>query len=180
MPVPETQKNKSQYLSWVLLLMELLKIFTRTLLKIHKWKNMFLLATTNFPQNVWLLIANFTSANVCLSDEFENYCFIKRILSLKEAYVWGRICIEWYISHTRIPRQCLLSSRSPHLGSTLLPKFGLFPAPDRGVSVCKLGTVQYIICTLFTSKRDERDSPLPALNEVPVLCSQVSDINEKL
>ena len=92
----------------------------------------FLLTNTNFPQNVWVLIANFTSANACLGDEFENYCFIKRILSLKEAFVWGRTRLDWYISHAHVP--ALLVAAFALLTSTLTPLCPnlVFPASWQG------------------------------------------------
>lgn len=94
------------------------------------------------------LIANFTSANACPCDEFENYCFIKRILSLKEAYVWGRICIDWYISHTPISA-LFVAARSPHLSSTPPQIWTSRLLTRMEVSVCSNWEL-YIICTLFT------------------------------
>lgn len=84
--------------------------------RVQKVRRELLGNSSNFPQNVWALIANFTSANARLGDGFENYRFIKRILSLKEAYVWGRFRIGRRISHTRVA-----------LGSAAreTPKYGL-------------------------------------------------------
>lgn len=69
------------------------------------------------------LIAYFTSADACLGDEFENYCFIKSISSLEEAYVWGRICIDRSLTLTS--RQCLPPSLSSPQLDTRRPKFWL-------------------------------------------------------
>lgn len=49
-----------------------------------------------------------------LSDKFENYCFIKRILSLKEAYVWGVFALtDTSLTFTSPHR--LFDACSPHL-----------------------------------------------------------------
>lgn len=66
-------------------------------------------------------IAYFTSADACLGDEFENYCFIKSISSLEEAYVSGRICIDRSLTLTS--RQCLPPSLSSPQLDTRSPKF---------------------------------------------------------
>lgn len=103
-------------------------------------KENILLTATNFPQNVWHLIANFTSANACPGDESENYGFIKRILSSEEAHVWRRICLDWHLAHV-----CCCCAAA----SDLLPYSIQVGHPGRRrvwerASVCKLETVHHL------------------------------------
>lgn len=131
-------------------------------------KENILLTATNFPQNVWHLIANFTSANACPGDESENYGFIKRILSSEEAHVWRRICLDWHISHNSAAVLLL----TPHLSSA--PVLYSVWTPWTLTSMRASISMQIRNCTssalcLPAVQATQMRQPLPVLMEVLLL-----------